>query len=275
MTLPTMIEAGGGTRARVQNAIATASAATGVDFSYLFHQAKIESGFNPEAKAATSSATGLYQFIEQSWLGVVRKHGAEHGLGWAADAIGEGSDGKLQVSDPQARQAILALRQDPEVSATMAAEFASDNKAVLERRLGRDVESVDLYLAHFLGPAGATRFLKGMDANPAASAAAVLPAAARANPSIFYDKAGAPRSFGEIRARFAAKLGGEVPAETIVNPNYVPETGLPGTTLAALDTRELNLAQLRLSQGAAGTSLISPNPQNARLAYLLLANLGA
>ena len=269
MTLPTMIEAGGGTRARVHNAIATASASTGVDFSYLFHQAKIESGFNPEAKASTSSATGLYQFIEQSWLGVVRKHGAEHGLDWAAKAIGEGNDGKLQVADPQMREAILALRKDPEVSATMAAEFASDNKAVLERRLGRDVESVDLYLAHFLGAAGATRFLKGMDANPDASAASALPAAARANRAVFYDKAGSPRSFAEIRARFAAKLGGRAPAETIVNPNYTPATNLPNATLAALDTRDLNLAQLRLSQA----SLVSP--QNARLAYLLLANLGA
>ena len=271
MTLPTMIETGGGTRARVQNAIATASASTGVDFSYLFHQAKIESGFNPEAKAATSSATGLYQFIEQSWLGVIRKHGAAHGLGWAANAIGEGADGRLQVSDPQARGAILALRKDPEVSATMAAEFAADNKAVLERRLGRGVESVDLYLAHFLGAAGATKFLGGMDADPDAAAAAVLPAAARANHDVFYDKAGTPRSFAEIRARFAAKLGGATPAETITNPNYVPETRLPGVTLAALETRDLNLAQLRLAQG----NLISPNPQNARLAYLLLASLGA
>ncbi len=268
MTSPTTMAAGG-TRARVQNAITTASASTGVDFSYLFHQAKIESGFNPEAKASTSSATGLYQFIEQSWLGVVRKHGADHGLGWAADAIGQSGDGRLQVADPQMREAILALRKDPEVSATMAAEFAADNKAALERRLGRDVESVDLYLAHFLGAAGATKFLKGLDADPDGSAAAVLPAAARANRAIFYDKTGNPRSFAEIRARFAGKLGGDVPAETIVNPNYAPATRLPNVKLAALETRDLNLAQLRLSQ----SNLVSP--QNARLAYLLLANLGA
>ena len=86
-------------RADVLNGIQQASANTGVDFSYLMAQAAKESGFNPEAKAKTSSASGLYQFVEQTWLSVVRKHGAEYGLGDMASKIKIADDGKLVVAD--------------------------------------------------------------------------------------------------------------------------------------------------------------------------------
>jgi len=79
---------------RIPSALAVASSKTGIDFDYLLNQAKVESGLNANAKAGTSSATGLYQFVEQSWLAVVKKHGAEHGLGWAADSIQQGSTGR-------------------------------------------------------------------------------------------------------------------------------------------------------------------------------------
>src|SRR3546814_4297844 len=91
--------AGAGRGNRVTNAIAMASRQTGVDFNYLFNQAKIESGFNPNARASTSSATGLYQFIDQSWLGVVNDHGEKYGLGWAANAISRGSHGRYYISE--------------------------------------------------------------------------------------------------------------------------------------------------------------------------------
>ena len=162
---------------RVTNAIAMASQRTGVDFYYLFNQAKIESSLNPDAKASTSSATGLYQFIDQSWLGVVNDHGEKHGLGWAASAIGK-SGGRYYVADPAVRQQIMDLRTQPEVASIMAAEHAADNQATLETQLGRSVTSTDLYLAHFLGVGGAAKFLRAYDQNPGASAAAVLPSAA-------------------------------------------------------------------------------------------------
>ena len=197
-----------GAQGRVGAAIQQASARTGVDFNYLLNQARIESSLNPNARARTSSATGLYQFIEQTWLGTVQRHGAEHGIGWAANAIQRGANGRYTVANPQMRQAILDLRRNPEASAAMAAEFASDNGQYLEARLGRPAESVDLYLAHFLGAGGAARFLRGHDANPEAAAASVLPAAARANRWVFYNRNGSPRSFAEIRERFAARIGG-------------------------------------------------------------------
>ena len=122
---------------RVTRAIATSARRTGVDFTYLMGQARIESGMNPDAKASTSSATGLYQFINQSWLGVVDKHGSKHGLDWAANAIQRDGKGRYRVADPETRQAILALRKNPEVAALMAGEFASDNRQYLEGSLGR------------------------------------------------------------------------------------------------------------------------------------------
>lgn len=236
----------------VGTAIRQAALNTGMDFSYLLHQAKIESGFNPNAKARTSSATGLFQFTEQTWLATVKKHGAQQGLDWAAAAIQKGANGRYHVADPNLRQAILNLRKDPQSAASMAAEFASDNRAYLERHLGRPVESVDLYLAHFLGAGGASKFLSAQDADPSTAAAAVVPAAARANRSVFYKSDGTPRTLAEVRDAFAAKLG--------VSPNPAAQPTDWALRLASLD-------------GSAGQSA-PPSAHYARMAYLMLADLG-
>lgn len=251
------LEGLGSARDRVGSAIANASARTGVDFSYMLQQAKIESGLNPDARARTSSATGLYQFIEQTWLGTVKKHGAKHGLEGAANAISQGRDGRYRVADPAARHAILDLRRQPEAASAMAAEFAADNQQYLETRLGRPMQSVDLYLAHFLGAGGAERFLSAHDANPNTPAASLLPDAARANRSIFYARSGAPRSLSEIRERFAAKLGG----------GAAPVDRLPAERSDFAQTRMA--AATELPRPVAG-----PTPTYARLAYLMLAELG-
>ncbi|MFZ1990358.1 MAG: transglycosylase SLT domain-containing protein, partial [Alphaproteobacteria bacterium] len=61
----------------VTQALAKASRATGVDFSYLLNTAKRESSLNPDAKSKTSSATGLFQFVEQTWLQALKAHGTD------------------------------------------------------------------------------------------------------------------------------------------------------------------------------------------------------
>ncbi|PZU13264.1 MAG: flagellar biosynthesis protein FlgJ [Sphingobium sp.] len=254
---------------RVTNAIAMASRRTGVDFSYLLGQAKIESSLNPTARAATSSATGLYQFIDQSWLAVIDKHGAQYGLGWAADAIQQ-SGGRYYVADPNLRQQILDLRKHPETASVMAAEHAADNKAYLESRLGREAQPVDLYLAHFLGVGGAAKFLSAHDSNPDATAASLFPAAARANRSIFYDKSGHPRSFTEIRDRFAAKL--QKGSDTLGGPVQYADAALPDGAKAVQPADYVRIETQRLSQQPDVT--VAPQPQTARLAYLMLATLG-
>ena len=195
---------------RVDLAIASASRSTGVDFDYLMSQARIESAMNPSARARTSSAVGLFQFTKQTWLATLKSHGSDNQLGWAADAITQASDGSFKVSDPDMREAILDLRTNPEAASAMAAEFAADNEQHLSTALGRSPEPVDLYLAHFLGANGAVQFLAAHDANPDIAAAPMMPKAAAANRSIFYDRQGEPRSVGEIRQMFAAKISGGV-----------------------------------------------------------------
>lgn len=185
----------------VRAAIARAAQATGVDFNYLLAQAKLESALNPSAKAPTSSAAGLYQFTRGTWLNTLEKHGGNHGMDWADDAIDGG-----RVADPMARAQIMAMRYDPGTSAMMAAELANDNKANLTAALGREPDSTELYLAHFLGSAGATDFLSALNSNPMQSAAAVLPKAAAANRTIFFDPTGAPRSVAGVMEVLRSKV---------------------------------------------------------------------
>lgn len=199
-------------RADVLNGIQQASANTGVDFAFLMAQAAKESGFNPEAKAKTSSASGLYQFVEQTWLSVVRKHGAEYGLGDLASKIKIGEDGTLKVADRALRKEILDLRRDPVVAAAMAAEHAADNEERLDAKLDRDVTPVDLYLAHFLGLKGAVNFIRAMDVNPDQAAADIAPRAAAANKAVFYNSDGTPRSLKQIYDRFQDRMTSEMAA---------------------------------------------------------------
>lgn len=185
----------------VREAIARASQRTGVDFQYLLAQAKLESSLDPSAKARTSSAAGLYQFTIGTWLQTLDRHGASHGLEWAGAAI----DGR-SVSNPQLRAQIMALRFDPNAAALMAAELANDNRAELAGLLGREPDATELYLAHFLGSTGASRFLTALAANPEQSAVALLPAAAAANRPVFYDTSGTPRSVGAVMEWIRGKV---------------------------------------------------------------------
>ena len=187
----------------VTGALAQASRATGVDFGYLLSTAQRESSLNPGAKSKTSSATGLFQFVEQTWLRTLKAHGAEDGFAAQAAAIDESPSGKLTVADPAQRQAILALRNDPQASALMAAEMTRDSKDQLERTLGRSVNDGELYLAHFFGPGGAAKFLQRAGSAPDQSAAASFPDAAASNPSIFYNSDGSARSFADVKSHLA------------------------------------------------------------------------
>jgi hypothetical protein len=208
-----------------------------VPFAYLLNQARIESGFDPAARASTSSASGLYQFTRQTWLATLDAHGAEHGLGWAADAIEASSGGAFTVADPEVRRTILELREDPDLSAAMAAELASENGRHLNQALGRTPTPADLSLAHFLGADGAARFLTALGATPEASAAPLFPDAAAANRSVFYDRSGAPLSLAQIHARFEQRQSEDVPAATaapqpamVVRQSFRSERGLSSFT---------------------------------------------
>ncbi|MEY2883623.1 MAG: hypothetical protein RL490_1347 [Pseudomonadota bacterium] len=229
--------------AQVTQTVQHAAARTGVDFSYLLAQARVESGLNPRAAARTSSARGLYQFTSGTWLETVRKHGAAHGLGWAADALQSGAAG----AGSAARATILALRDNAEAAALMAGEFARDNAHALERKLGRAAGATELYLAHFLGAGGAGKFLSALASQPGAAAASLLPAAAAANRGIFYAKDGTPRTLAEVHDRFAAKLAAKAPVQslpTLPKSPEIPRAAPAPTPYSPYDLARLLLAEL-------------------------------
>lgn len=185
-------------RSTIVAALQQAAAATGADFNYLLGTATRESSLNPKAKAGTSSAAGLFQFVEQTWLGVVKTYGAKHGLASFANAITQGPDGKFHTSNPADRSAILALRKDPTVASLMEGEFAQATRANLEGSLGRSVCGGELYAAHFLGTDAACRLIRMNDSQPDATAANAFPAAADANRNVFFHKDGTAKTVHEV-----------------------------------------------------------------------------
>ncbi len=236
----------------VREALQRAAASTGVDFSMLAETARRESGYNATAKAGTSSATGLFQFIESTWLDMVRKYGAEHGVGGLASRISV-SGGRAQVSDAQTRKAILDLRYDPELSARMAGELARENAASLRSQLGRDPSAGELYAAHVMGPAGAARLIEAAERG-APNAAALFPREAAANKGLFYND-GAPRSAAQLLKRLdldadaSMGAGGDTKGQRyVVDPDHGPAIAAffdalfhaVATDLMSPDTRDEN-----------------------------------
>lgn len=197
----------GSSRERVLSAIKQASQKSGVDFSYLLTKANQESGLDASAQSQGSTAKGLYQFIDQTWLKTIKQNGDKYGLSDQAAKITVGSDGVARVASDADRRAILALRNDPEISAEMAAELAKTNKEQLQTEVGGRIGPTEMYLAHFLGAGGASELLNTMKSNPDAKAADLLPQAASANKNVFYDKiTGLAKSVRDIYQQFAQKF---------------------------------------------------------------------
>lgn len=219
-------------RGDVLSALRQASAATGSDFNYLLGTAMRESSLKPQAKSDSSSAAGLFQFVSQTWLGMVKQYGAKYGLGSYANAIGKGADGHYHVDNPSDRQAILALRHDAKVSALMAGEYANQTRSQLENRLGRQVCGGELYAAHFLGTTAACKLIEMNGSNPNADAAACFPAAAGANRGVFYNRDGSAKTVAEVYhwATRQPQVSQKVLAQAAATPANEPATVAPSAT---------------------------------------------
>jgi len=140
----------------------------------------IESAGNPLAKAATSSATGLGQFLSTTWLATVQRHRPD----WM--------DGKTQAE-------VLAMRKVPKRAIEMLARFTEDNAALLP---GENDKDGDLYLAHFSGVGVAKRLIRAPAGAPCEDY--FSPAAVRANYSILHGKTvGDDRTWAETKMRKA------------------------------------------------------------------------
>ena len=192
--------------AGVTGAIQQAAKATGTSFQYLLATAKVESNLNPDAAAKTSSAGGLFQFIEQTWLGTMKEAGPSLGYGRYANAITRTDSGRYVVTNPEAKAEILKLRQDPTANSLMAGALTKSNAAVLTQKLGRQPTDGELYIAHFLGAKGAATLIGQSEQRPGVTAASVFPNAARANRSIFFDKEGRPRNVADVSATLSNRF---------------------------------------------------------------------
>jgi hypothetical protein len=179
-------------------ALKKAASATGVDFSYLLSTATRESSLKTDAQSTTSSASGLFQFVDQTWLGLIKNYGAKFGLGSMADAIERTPEGHYRADNSSDRQAILSLRKDPQVSALMEGEYANETRCQMKSSLGRDVCQGELYAAHFLGPQAACKLIQANNVQPGESAASIFPQAAEANRSVFFHSDGSAKSISEV-----------------------------------------------------------------------------
>ncbi|MBL1430067.1 MAG: hypothetical protein COA60_000845 [Robiginitomaculum sp.] len=189
---------------------------SGVSFDFLLKTAARESSMRPEAKAKTSSAAGLFQFVEQTWLSMVSKYGKAHGLGDEANAIKRNDSGKFEVKDATTRSKILDLRHDPAISTAMAAQLTVDNAAQLAAKLGRAPNDAELYVAHFMGSGAAASLLKAASDTPDIAANKLFPTEAKANRAIFFDNKGKSRSIADVAVRLQSLHLGDLPAANIL-----------------------------------------------------------
>lgn len=222
-------------------AIKTASRETGSDFAYLLATAQRESNLDNTAKSKGSSATGLFQFIDQTWLSLIKRYGDEHGLGRYAAAISRAESGRLVVSVPEVKSAILALREDPKISALMAGEAAAATKLSLECALGRTVCAGELYAAHFLGESGAKRLIALNDQRSATRADLAFPEAAKANRNVFYHPDGRAKTVGEVHAwamgeHPASPAPVQQPQVVVATETQRSPSGAPASTISPART---------------------------------------
>ena len=191
-------------------AIRLSSVRTGVEFSYLMELAAVESAFNPVAEAPGSSAAGLYQFTHDTWLNSIKSHGDKYGLGsYAAQVeytVDRRGNRRPRIANQAVYRHVLALRKNPRVSAIMAAESVRENLSRLSSRFEQTPSRTELYLTHFLGPAGAVSFIKALNEQPDSFASEMFPTAARNNKSIFHAKSSSPRTVNEVYQVFSRKF---------------------------------------------------------------------
>ena len=180
-----------------------------VDFQYLVQTAVRESSLNPAAKAPSSSAVGLFQFLDSTWLQVMKEEGPRLGYQKYADAISKDASGDYVITDKGMRAEVLKLREDPQIAADMAAAFTQSNGDYLKARFGRMPSPGELYIAHFLGPQGAAKLFAAGLQDPDQVAAKLFPKQAQANPQIFYAD-GHPRTIRQVYKALVSKHDGIV-----------------------------------------------------------------
>lgn len=192
-----------------------------------------ESGGNNYAKNPNSSATGLYQFTDGTWSGLMRKY----------PQLGLTADGR---TDPGQQQRAMQV-------------FTSENKNHLEQN-GIPATPGNLYAAHFLGAGGAAKFISVAMSNPDTPAAAVVGSqVANANRSIFFNKDGSPKTTGQVYAGLTSKYDNrsDMPAQGASTAQY-SQPGLPPASSPSQGATE---EQRRAAAAVMSSRFTSPQQQ--------------
>ncbi|MER2606103.1 MAG: lytic transglycosylase domain-containing protein, partial [Siculibacillus sp.] len=185
---------------RIAGAFKAAGEATGTSFRYLLSTSARESSHRADLAAETSSAKGLFQFVDQTWFDLIRREGPSVGLERLAEKITPDGKGGWTVAGARDRARILSLKTDPLVASVMAGKLTAENTSRLTDTLGRGPTDGELYAAHVLGAAGATKLIRSASSEPNTAAAVVFPRAAAANAALFYDRGGRARTVAELHA---------------------------------------------------------------------------
>lgn len=192
----------------VGKAIESASKRVGVDQSIMMAMAKQESGFNPQAKAGTSSATGLFQFISSTWNSMVQKYSGSY---------------------PELHRGPM----DVDASSIAGALYIKENSNFLKQN-NIPVNGTTIYASHFLGAGGARTLLSSP---PNAIAANIMPKAAAANKNIFYRNDGSARTIAEVQEVLYNKVGKEAEKYAALNSNTPTQVAMAPTPVPTTPTQ--------------------------------------
>jgi hypothetical protein len=170
-------------RGDVLSAVKEAASVGGVDVGYLMARAS-KMGFNPATKLSSSGATGLMQIAQGVYKGVVKKYGAELGIG---------------VND---------IRK-PRANALVGAMIAKENTVYLEEH-GLEPSATALSLAHTMGAPIAARFLTNLSREPSAPAFEhTAEDFVRSHRNVFYKSDGTARTLEEVYHTFDTQISGQ------------------------------------------------------------------
>lgn len=217
----------------VKQALLSASKVSDTDYTLLYSVAGVESAFKANAKASTSSATGMFQFTTSTWNYLTK------------------------TLYPYLNYT-LSDRLDPFKAAKVAGLYLNSIKESLSRRLGRIPSHAEIYLGYFLGPSGAGRFLEAMKKNPNGIGAWLFPDAASANPGVFY-KSGRALSLREILLGKEDKLAGyaarSAPASTAMASSSAPRGTSSASTPQVASASDMPAIRQRTGQQVAQSGL--------------------
>jgi len=122
---------------------------------------KVESNGDPNLKNKRSTAVGLGQFLNETWLDLIRTH-------------------RPDLARERSEDEILELRGDANIAREITVRFAEQNAGMLRKR-SLPVTPGTLYLAHFAGGGGAVAILSALENADAASVMASADATGRTN----------------------------------------------------------------------------------------------